>query len=366
MTKTDKTRAAGTANRAPEDLLKRLRDGHRFLLSSHKNPDGDSIGSSLGLARVLRSLGKGVVIWFRDEPPEVYGAIPGADRIHSGTEPPAGWPEKFDAVVTLECPSLDRTGLEEQLPELPIVNIDHHLGNQLYGQVNWVDSAAPSLGEMIFRLAEGLKVPLDETTATILYMTIVSDTGGFRFANATAEAFESSASLVRNGASPEQVSKWLYESTPEPALRLLGEMIGSLALHDEGRIATVELTRDMFERTGARPGDTEGLVGYPRSVAGVEVVALMRHLEDGGLKLSFRSRGDVDVESIARRHDGGGHKNAAGALISAEELEDKGLDTVRSGLVEELREALARPAAGQDDATGETGADETPEATEAG
>jgi phosphoesterase RecJ-like protein len=145
---------AGT--KAPEDLLRKIRQGNRFLLTSHVNPDGDAIGSELGLARVLRRLGKGAVVWNRDETPTIYRPLPGSDRVHCGAEPPAGFPEKFDSVVVLECPSPDRTGLEEHLAALPVVNIDHHLGNQHYGAVNWVDSAAPAVGEMVFRLAQAL------------------------------------------------------------------------------------------------------------------------------------------------------------------------------------------------------------------
>mgnify|MGYP006196292149 CR=1 FL=1 len=322
---------------APEDLLRKIRSGHRFLLTSHKNPDGDSIGSALGLARIVRTLGKGAVIWFRDAPPSLYQALPGAERIHAGTEPPAGWPDKFDATIVLECPSLDRTGLEQALGERPIVNVDHHLGNQLYGEVNWVDSSAPAVGEMVYRLARGLKLEIDEATATCLYLTLVTDTGGFRFANSTPEAFEAAAALVREGASPEQVSLWLHESQPEAVLRLLGQMLASLEIHDGGRIATVELTPEMFERAGAGVGDSEGLVDYPRSIAGVEAVALLRHQQDGSLKLSLRSRGEVDVERVARHYGGGGHKNAAGCVVDEGEPAE-----IRRQVVEELREALDR------------------------
>ena len=239
------------ATKAPEDLLRKIRQGNRFLLTSHVNPDGDAIGSELGLARLLRSLGKGAVVWNRDPIPAVYRPLPGSERVHSGEQPPAGFPEKFDAVVVLECPSPDRTGLEAHVGSLPVINIDHHLGNQHYGAVNWVDSAAPAVGEMVFRLAQALKVTLDPETASCLYLTLVTDTGGFRYSNATPAAFEAAAALVREGAHPEQVAQWLYESQPESVVRLLGEMLQTLALHHGGRIATVRLDPEMFERAGA-------------------------------------------------------------------------------------------------------------------
>lgn len=323
-----------TTTKAPEALLAKIRQGNRFLLTSHVSPDGDSIGSSLGLARVLRSMGKGAVIWVRDPAPAIYAGLPGADRIHAGAEPPAGYPEKFEASIVLECPGLDRTGLEDSLGELPVLNIDHHLGNQHYGKVNWVDTAAPSVGEMVYRLAKGLNATLDAETANLLYLTIVTDTGGFRFSNATEEAFEAAASLVRDGARPELVSQWIYENRPEPSVRLLGEVLRSLELHEGGRIATVLLTRDMLERAGADVTDAEGLVDYPRTISGVQGVALLRIREDGKTKVSLRSRGEADVERVARRYGGGGHKNAAG--FEAEGSPEE----VRPEVVQALTEVL--------------------------
>jgi phosphoesterase RecJ-like protein len=304
--------------KAPEDLLKKIRQGNRFLLTSHVNPDGDAVGSELGLARLLRRMGKGAVVWNRDATPTIYHPLPGSERIHNGEEPPAGFPDMFDAIVVLECPSPDRTGIEQHLSARPVINIDHHLGNQLYGAVNWVDSAAPAVGEMVYRMAQALKLSLDPETASCLYLTLVTDTGGFRFSNATPAAFEAAASLVRDGAHPEQVSQWLYESQPLAVIRLAGEMIQTLQIHEGGRIATTRLTPEMFERVGAASGDSEGLIDYPRSIAGVDAVALIRQREDGSHKVSLRSRGEVDVEKIARHHGGGGHRNAAGFVLEGE------------------------------------------------
>lgn len=321
--------------KAPEDLLRRIRQGNRFLLTSHVNPDGDAIGSELGLARVLRSLGKGALVWNRDPTPSLYRPLPGSERIHHGEEPPAGFPEVFDAVIVLECPSLDRTGLEDHLTRAPLVNIDHHLGNQHYGAVNWVDSAAPAVGEMVYRLAQGLKAPLEPETATALYLTLVTDTGGFRFSNATPAAFEAAAALVREGAHPEQVAQWLFESQPLAVVRLLCEMLQTLELDDEGRVATALLTPEMFYRAGASAGDSEGLIDLPRSIAGVEAVGLVRRRDDGSHKVSLRSRGEVDVEKVARRHGGGGHRNAAGFALAGD------TEQVRRDVVSALTAALS-------------------------
>lgn len=323
-----------TTTNPPDALLDALRRGDRFVLTGHRRPDGDSLGSALGLARILRSMGKSAVVWNRDDMPTVYHALPGSDRIHVGEAPPAGFPEAFSAAITVECPSLERSGLATQLSRLPLLNIDHHLGNDHYGKVNWVDTSAPALGAMVYRLAQALVVELDEATATILYMTLVTDTGGFRFSNATAEAFEAAASLVREGAHPETVARWIYESHPVASLRLLGEMIGSLELHHDGKIASVALTTPMFERAGATAADAEDLVDHPRSIAGVEAVVLLREIGKDRYKGSLRSRGPVDVERIARALGGGGHKNAAGFET------DGALDELKGRLVSEVAAAL--------------------------
>jgi phosphoesterase RecJ-like protein len=307
----------------PEALLRRLRGADRIVISSHANPDGDAIGSELGLARVLAGLGKAVSIWNLDPTPPVYAPMPGSGRIHAGAEPPAGFPGRFDLAFVLECPTLDRTGLEAQLAALPLVNVDHHLGNQRYGAENWVDTEAPAVGVMVADLARALEVPLDADAASCLLLALVTDTGGFRFANATPAAFEAAARLVREGARVERVAQWVYESQPEGAVRLLGELLATLERHDGGRIATVHLTPEMFARAGASPGDSEGLIDTPRSIAGVEAVALFRRIGDGEWKVSLRSRGEVDVQRVALAEGGGGHKNAAGcrfrgALAEAE------------------------------------------------
>ncbi len=318
----------------PDGLLQALRNGQRFVLTGHRRPDGDSLGSALGLARILRQLGKGALIWNRDEMPPAYRFLPGSDRVHVGETPPDGFPDGFDYAICCECPTLDRTGLADSLSAVPILNLDHHLGNELYGEANWVDSSAPALGEMIVRLAAALGVEIDDVTATALYTAVMTDTGGFRFANATAEAFEAAAALVREGAKPEQVSQHIFESQSEATLRLLGAMLNSLELHHGGRIASVRLTEEMFEAARATAADAEDLVDYPRSIAGVDAVVLLRQQGPGAFKGSLRSRGDIDVERIARRHGGGGHKNAAGFEVEGD------ADTLTADLVEALREAL--------------------------
>ena len=309
----------------PKQLLHHLREADRFLLVGHVNPDGDSIGSALGLASLLGAMGKSCQMWNRDETPAVYKALPGEDRIKTGPHLPfSDLHEKFDFLVTLECPSLDRTGLEQHLSTLPTLNMDHHPGNVEYGLVDWVDPGAPALGEMIFTLSDRLAIELGADAATVLLVALSSDTGGFRFANATPRAFDAGGRMVQAGADPTEVSKWLHESQPEPTVRLLGEMLQSLLITPSRRVASVLLTSEMFRNAEASPAHSEGLINHPRSIAGVEAVALARELGSGKCKVSLRSRGPLNVEQIARRHSGGGHRNAAGyvATGSPEEVRE--------------------------------------------
>ncbi|MEL7060808.1 MAG: bifunctional oligoribonuclease/PAP phosphatase NrnA [Acidobacteriota bacterium] len=320
----------------PERLLELLERGQRFVITSHLNPDGDAVGTSLGMARLLRARGRDTRVWLHDPPPPIFAPLDGFDAIHVGPEAPA-WLGDRDTAIFFECPTLDRNGLARHLEQLVMLNIDHHLGNSMYGTVNWVEPEAPAVGEMTWRLAEALGVGLDAHTADALYLALETDTGGFRFGNATPQAFEAAAGLVRAGASPERVSQWIHESRSPAALRLLGETLSSLELHREGSIATVWIDRSMFERTGAVPSDTEGLVDYPRSVRGVDAVAFFRELPDGGVKGSLRSRGAIDVESVARAEGGGGHRNAAGFRVAADNRGD-----LRERIVEALADVLER------------------------
>ena len=314
---TTATAPDAAAASAPADVVGRLQAASSVLVTSHVHPDGDSVGSSVALARLLRAAGKRAAVWHRDPAPTIFRALEGVATIHLGPTPPAGFPASFDLVVVLECPTLERTGLEDALVSLPCLNLDHHLGNTGYGAARWIDTKAPAVAVLVLRLARALGIVPDSLTAQALYLALSTDTGNFRFTNATAVAFETAAELVRLGARPDVVAHWVYGSQPVGAVRLLAEMLGSLELHAGGRIAYVELRPEMFARAGAGAGDAEGLIDVPRSIAGVVAVVLLRTNDDGSVKGSLRSRDPIDVEAIARRFGGGGHRNAAGFSVDA-------------------------------------------------
>lgn len=325
-----------------------LATGQRYLLPLHPAPDGDSVGSVLGLARVLRHLGKQVVTCYeRDPVPPMFAFLPGSQDVVPLREVEdslmAG---DFSTVVFLDMTDAARAG--ERTSRLAgelkrqgalMVNIDHHATNSGFGDVRWVDADAPAVGEMVLHLfaellptrpplaemrAETVGAPGEAPTevpaevakevADCLYTALLTDTGSFAYDNSTPRAFRAAARLVEMGASPVQVARQVYESRSLPGLRLLGQALTTLSVEAEGRVAYLSVTRDMMQACGATVADTEGLINYPRSLVGVEVALLFREEDDGRVKVGLRSR-TVDVAALARGLGGGGHPRAAGCML---------------------------------------------------
>ncbi len=298
-------------------VLERLRRARRVLVTAHRSPDGDAIGSELAFAELARKLGLQVVIANRDAGSAGLLEMPGADEILVGEDLPDDFPVHFDLVVTLECPDFDRPGFSA-LGLLPILNIDHHRANDLYGEINWIDEAAPAVGEMVWRLFELAGIEASPNAATCAYVALSTDTGDFRYSNATPRAFTQASSMVEAGARPEVVGEWIHERRTESSIRLLGESLRTLELAADGRIAIISVDQDAFDRAGASPSDTEDIITHPRSIASVQVVAFLKQLEGQPVRVSFRSKGDLDVCAVAASFGGGGHTNASGCSIDLE------------------------------------------------
>ena len=317
--------------RAVADLL---RNGSRFLLTGHRNPDGDALGSALGLGQALAAQGKAARVVMRDPWSYAYDGMPGIRTVEVAEALPPDWPAAYDAVLVMECPESDRTGWPNLFAG-KVVNVDHHPGNARYGALNLVDLEAAAVGAMIADLLDLLQWPLTPDAATNLWVSLVSDTGSFRYSNTTPRALALGARLVAAGARPGPVNEFLFEAAPMSALRLEALVLGTLALHAGGAVATIELPRRFFAESGAGEADTEGLVNRARGVLGVKAAALLREGEDGEVRCSLRSKGGVDVRSVAVAHGGGGHRNAAGCRLPGT------LESVRAALVPELAAAVA-------------------------
>ena len=295
-------------------VAERIRAGRRFLITSHRNPDGDALGSGIGLQRLVRQLGKKATMQVRDGFNHALFNIPGASDVAITDTLPADYPNGYDAVFTMECPEVERTGYHV-LPG-PVVNIDHHLGNTMYGEINYLDLDAPSVGEMVLQInRHHLRLPLDPETATALYVSLASDTGFFRYHNTTLRAFEAAEELVRAGVVPGDVSLWINESSSRGSIKLLGLCLTTLEITSNGKIATLELPERFFADAGADPEDTEGIVNYGRVIDGVLVSALLKEIDARSTRVSMRAKPGVDVQQVASMFGGGGHKAASGCTI---------------------------------------------------
>jgi bifunctional oligoribonuclease and PAP phosphatase NrnA len=304
----------GEVTRDPAAAVALLRKARRVLITSHSAPDGDAIGSELGFAELAQRLGAETAIVNRDPCPAALDFLPGVGSITVAAALPEGFEHSHDLVAALECPGLDRSGLDG-LDRLPILNIDHHMDNAGYGAVNYVDQEAPAVGEMVLAMVASAACPVTPTMATNLYTALVTDTGDFRYSNASPRAFEAAGRLVAAGADPAAIAEGLWENNPARVVRLTAAVLGTLEVLGDGRLAVITCDRGMLEASGARPEDTENLINIPRSIKGVLIAAFFKAFRDGAVRVSLRSRADLDVQAVARAFGGGGHKNAAGCTI---------------------------------------------------
>ncbi|HKF20587.1 MAG TPA: bifunctional oligoribonuclease/PAP phosphatase NrnA [Candidatus Angelobacter sp.] len=287
------------------EVLENIQSRKHFLVTSHTRPDGDAVGSSLALAQILRKMGKAAEIVLGDSVPVIYKPLPHADTIVHSSRVNG----KYDAAIILECDSVVRTrlqGLENHF----LINIDHHATSKPFADVNWIDPNACAVAEMIFRLAQAAGVKITPEVATCLYTAVLTDTGSFSYSSTNAHTFDLAKRLVEHGADPARIAHNVYFSSPTSKMRLLGAALS--ALHREGALAWMSVTRDDVDRAGALEEDCEGLVNYALGIAGIEVAAFFRETSDGRVRISLRSKGAVNVSEIAGKFGGGGHECAGG------------------------------------------------------
>jgi phosphoesterase RecJ-like protein len=315
----------------PAVLLEALRrpQGSALMLG-HVHPDGDVLGTLLGLGLAMEAAGWSVTYAGPDPVPDVLDFIPGRDRWQVWRTAP----RRFDTVVLTDCPNDGRTeGLLAAVrgPESRVLNIDHHPDNRRYGTINWIDSSAAATGEMIHDLITALGWPIGPEVALGLYTAVHTDTGSFRYSNTTPRTFRIAAALTAAGAEPALVTDRLYQRRPKDALPTLGRLLERVEVSDDGQVATLTVPEGMASEAFMA---AEDLVTYPRSIAGVRVAVLLRAEPDGKVKASLRGKGDVPVNRIAYRFGGGGHENAAGCTLPGP------LPAARDALLAAVRQAL--------------------------
>lgn len=287
------------------------------LMLGHVHPDGDVLGTLLGLGMALEGAGWAVTYAGPHPVPDVLAFLPGTERWRVWRRAP----RTFDVLVLTDCPNHERAeGLLEgsRAADSRVLNIDHHPDNRRYGTVNWIDASAAATGEMVFDLVRALGLKMTRDIALNLFTALHTDTGSFRYSNTTARTFQIAAELTACGAEPALVSDRLYQRRPKEALVKLGEVLQRVQVSADGRVAWLAVPRGLASEAFLA---AEDLVTYPRSIEGVQVAVLLCEEAPGVVKASLRGKGEVAVNRIAHRFGGGGHENAAGCTLAGT-LED--------------------------------------------
>lgn len=303
------------------------------LVCTHVSPDPDAIGSAGALCYLLQSLGHQSMLYLPEGLPERFEVLLG--DVSVVTEFDAS---KYTLIVAVDTASAPRLGpLHQELLSsgLPLYNLDHHGSNSLYGTVNFVDAKAAASAVLVYRLFRELQVEVSSVAANLLYAGLMDDTGSFRYSNTDVESFHTAAALLEVGAEPETISNCLYFSVPERVLRLKAAAVEQLSVELSGRLALVVVTEELLTRLGATAEETEGIVDIARSVEGVSAAVFLRETESSW-KASLRAKGsEIDVNAIAQKFQGGGHRAAAGCRLEGS------FEEVRDALLAEFQQALA-------------------------
>lgn len=291
-----------------------LRSAERIGIAAHVRPDGDAVGSVLGLALSLRAMGKTVHPLLEDGVPENLAFLPGTESIRQPTGP-----LELDVAVALDTANHERLGQGciQAFSTAPVlVNIDHHPTNPGYGHHNHIASDQPATGQIIYELLSQNELPIDDAVRQNLFAAISTDTGSFQFSCTTARSYEIAAEMVRSGLDIARLSQLLYHTYPLRRLALQRAMLNEMAFRAEDRIASWQLSQTLQQEAQVRPGDTEGLIDTLRMIDSVVSAVLFEELPDGKVRVSARSKDTrLDVSSVCGQFGGGGHRMAAGARL---------------------------------------------------
>ncbi len=299
-------------------IVEAIRSHETFCIVGHVRPDGDCVGSQLGLAVALQNAGKKVCCWNEDPMPDKLKFLD-PDKLFQ--KPRRG--EEFDCVIATDCASFERLGKAGQYADKKnlIINIDHHLSNTRYGDINWISAREASTGELIFKLLKAGNWPITPQIADCLYTAVSTDTGSFQYASTKPLTYHTAAELVKRGANVAKVCDEVYQSHPLSRVRLLKHLYNKFRLIHGDRIAYLWLKKKDFARAGAETEESEGLIDHIRDIQPVEIACIFEELEPELTRISLRSKnGHVNVNEIAAQFGGGGHKAAAGARIPGKPL----------------------------------------------
>lgn len=315
------------------DIISTLNVSKKIAITFHTSPDGDSLGSSLALMLALEKVNKNVYILCKDEVPETYTFLPKCIRI---VEARNNVDKDIDCVVVLDCGNVERicADLDIKSRKYTLINIDHHLSNNFYGDLNLVDTKAAAVGEIIYNLLHDMNIELDIDIASCLYTSIVSDTGGFKHSNTTAVTHDIAGKLVSEGINFSDIHRILFQNKSFERIKLYGKVIDKMYLLNDGRICIMKLTKDMLNEGDSKFSDTSDIISIGVDIDTVEVTVLLKEGEEE-IKISLRSKSVVDVRKIAENFGGGGHIRAAGLMInkSLKEAENMIINAIEKELI---------------------------------
>lgn len=316
------------------NLRELIDQANNIAVIAHINPDGDSLGSSLALGLAIKAINSNVTIFINDVLPAKYGFLPEVHQFVMFKEVEL---KEFDISFILDCGDLDRLGSSKGLIDKTktLINIDHHVSNNNYGDINIIDVKASSTCQMVYNLIEGqLKLPITADIATNLYVGIITDTGNFKYDNTSPETHRVTAKLLEAGVDIEAVTINLFQSNTYNSVKFLGEFLQNLDILLDGKLAISVISIQMLNKYSLDSDETDSIINYGRDIKGVEVAVTLKEVKDNIIKLSFRSKADVDVNKIAKVFGGGGHKKASGATIEGN------IEEVRKRIIEEVEIAL--------------------------
>ncbi len=310
------------------EVLQAIGKANRLLVTAHARPDGDAVGGLIACWMMLERMGKQADMALSDRVPFIYRGLPCASQVRHWSRVEGD----YDTVILLECDSIARTrllGLENRL----LINIDHHRSGRTFGHVNWIDSDACAVGELVYQLAGAAGVGITPEMATCLYTAVLSDTGSFCYAGTDEHTFALAGDLVRQGADPVAIARRVYFSNPVAKMLLLGAALANL--HLDERLAWLWVSDEDMRRYQAREEDCEGIVNYAISIGSVDVAVFLRELSTGQVRLSLRSKGRINVARVAERLGGGGHDSASGCTLEGP------LSAATERILGDLRKELA-------------------------
>ena len=313
-------------------IIEGIRNSRTIAIAGHIRPDGDCVGSQLGLTLALQAEGKKVVCWNEDPIPEKYRFL---DPDHVIRKPKRGL--AFDCVIATDAASFERLGTVGRCvaQRKLLINIDHHESNNRYADLNWVSARESSTGELIFRLLKIAKWPITKRIADCLFTAVSTDTGSFQYSTTRPGTYHVAGELVRRGADLAKICDEVYQSYPVSRMRLLRHIYSHFRLTHRDEIAYVWLKKADFARTGADSSDTEGLIDHIRAIAPVVVACVFEEIEPELTRISLRSKSQrVNVNEIAAQFGGGGHSAAAGARIAGKPI------SVQRRVVAAIKKAL--------------------------